>query len=67
MDSMGIAGFSHDFGAIDGKPQMFDELNLNRGVAFFAFMGMASIILSCRSSPTFQEKRCSSRYERCAL
>ncbi|KAK0227131.1 cytochrome P450 [Armillaria nabsnona] len=42
MDSMGIAGFSHDFGAIDGKPQMFDELNLNRGVAFFAFMGIAS-------------------------
>ncbi|PBK72122.1 cytochrome P450 [Armillaria solidipes] len=42
IDSMGIAGFSHDFGAIDGKPQMFDELNLNRGVAFFTFMIIAS-------------------------
>ncbi|SJL01048.1 uncharacterized protein ARMOST_04364 [Armillaria ostoyae] len=42
IDSMGIAGFSHDFGAIDGKPQMFDELNLNRGVTFFTFMIIAS-------------------------
>ncbi|KAK0227136.1 cytochrome P450 [Armillaria nabsnona] len=38
MDSIGIAGFSHDFGAIDGKPQMFDELDLSKGAAFFALM-----------------------------
>ncbi|SJL01026.1 uncharacterized protein ARMOST_04342 [Armillaria ostoyae] len=41
MDSIGIAGFSHDFGAIDGKPQMFDELDLSKGAAFFAFMIIA--------------------------
>ncbi|PBK72110.1 cytochrome P450 [Armillaria solidipes] len=38
MDSIGIAGFSHDFGAIDGKRQMFDELDLSKGAAFFALM-----------------------------
>ncbi|KAK0490225.1 cytochrome P450 [Armillaria novae-zelandiae] len=37
MDSIGIAGFSHDFGAIDGKPQIFDSLDLSSGAAFFAF------------------------------
>ncbi|KAK0492733.1 cytochrome P450 [Armillaria luteobubalina] len=38
MDSIGIAGFSHDFGAIDGKPQIFDELDLSKGAAFFTLM-----------------------------
>ncbi|KAK0490238.1 cytochrome P450 [Armillaria novae-zelandiae] len=42
MDSIGIAGFSHDFGAIDGKPQMFDELDLSKGAAFFALMMLMS-------------------------
>ncbi|KAK0455626.1 cytochrome P450 [Desarmillaria tabescens] len=42
MDSIGIAGFSHDFGAIDGKPQIFDDLDLSSGTAFFAFMIIAS-------------------------
>ncbi|KAK0205791.1 cytochrome P450 [Desarmillaria ectypa] len=37
MDSIGIAGFSHDFGAIDGKPQSYDELDFSNGAAFFAF------------------------------
>ncbi|KAK0231616.1 cytochrome P450 [Armillaria fumosa] len=37
MDSIGIAGFSHDFGAINGKPQIFDSLDLSSGAAFFAF------------------------------
>ncbi|KAK0443033.1 cytochrome P450 [Desarmillaria tabescens] len=37
MDSIGRAGFSHDFGAIDGKPQIFDGLDLSSGAAFFAF------------------------------
>ncbi|KAK0448231.1 cytochrome P450 [Armillaria borealis] len=37
MDSIGIAGFSHDFGAIDGKPQIFDSLDLSSGAVFFAF------------------------------
>ncbi|KAK0191730.1 cytochrome P450 [Armillaria mellea] len=35
MDSIGIAGFSHDFGAIDGKPQIFDSVNLSKGGASF--------------------------------
>ncbi|KAK0455619.1 cytochrome P450 [Desarmillaria tabescens] len=38
MDSIGIAGFSHDFGAIDGKPQIFDSIDLSGGVAVFALM-----------------------------
>ncbi|KAK0205805.1 cytochrome P450 [Desarmillaria ectypa] len=42
MDSIGIAGFSHDFGAIDGKPQIFDDLDMSSGAAFFAFMIIAS-------------------------
>ncbi|KAK0455641.1 cytochrome P450 [Desarmillaria tabescens] len=42
MDSIGIAGFSHDFGAIDGKPQIFDDLDLSSGATFFAFMIIAS-------------------------
>ncbi|PBK72095.1 cytochrome P450 [Armillaria solidipes] len=37
MDSIGIAGFSHDFGAIDGKPQIFDSLDFSSGAVFFAF------------------------------
>ncbi|KAK0448200.1 hypothetical protein EV421DRAFT_117164 [Armillaria borealis] len=41
MDNIGITGFFHDFGAIDGKPQMFDELDLSKGAAFFAFMIIA--------------------------
>ncbi|KAK0455623.1 cytochrome P450 [Desarmillaria tabescens] len=38
MDSIGIAGFSHDFGAIDGKPQIFDSVDLTSGAAVFALM-----------------------------
>ncbi|SJL11872.1 uncharacterized protein ARMOST_15283 [Armillaria ostoyae] len=41
MDSIGIAGFSHDFGAIEGKPQIFDRVDLSGGATFFAFMIIA--------------------------
>ncbi len=41
MDSIGIAGFSHDFGAVEGKPQIFDRVDLSGGAAFFAFMIVA--------------------------
>ncbi|KAK0506763.1 cytochrome P450 [Armillaria luteobubalina] len=41
MDSIGIAGFSHDFGAIEGKPQIFDRVDLSGGAAFFAFVIIA--------------------------
>ncbi|PBK82650.1 cytochrome P450 [Armillaria gallica] len=41
MDSIGIAKFSHDFGAIEGKPQIFDRVDLSGGAAFFAFMIVA--------------------------
>ncbi|KAG7441583.1 cytochrome P450 [Guyanagaster necrorhizus] len=42
MDSIGIAGFSHNFGAIDGHPQVFDDFDLSGGAPFFAFMIIAS-------------------------
>ncbi len=41
MDSIGIAGFSHDFRAVEGKPQIFDRVDLSRGATFFAFMIIA--------------------------
>ncbi|KAG7441569.1 cytochrome P450 [Guyanagaster necrorhizus] len=44
MDSIGIAGFSHDFGAINGKPQVFDAVDLSAGATFFAFTVMVATV-----------------------